>query len=225
MRSSALQVTRPASVRQARDQAYRELILRTAEQIFAADGFHEAKMARVAAAASVSMKTVYELFSSKEALYQAVHEWRAAEFGAVVRNGFPAEGPVLKLARRAIERVVAFFCERPAYLRLQLSEGVGWALGRFGRPEHQSIWRDGFEGATQMVERGMDAGLLVAGDAERTVRVMAAIYQTLLADWLDGDGKRTPGELAEEMNAYFVRAFCVPGTADATGAKATRRRR
>lgn len=223
MKSSALRIARPASVRQARDQAYRELILRTTEQVFAADGFHEAKMARVAAAASVSMKTVYELYPSKDALYQAVHEWRSEEFGELVRDGFPAEGPVLDLARGAIERFVEFFCERPDYLRLQLSEGAGWSLGRFGRPDHQSIWRDGLAGAARIVERGMDAGVLVRGDAERAVRVMTAIYQTILADWLEGGMARSPGELADEIGSYFVRAFCAPGAAGGGSAASARR--
>lgn len=225
MRSPALRVVRPASVRRARDQAYRELILATAEQVFAADGFHEARMARVAAAAGVSMKTVYELFPSKDALYQAVHEWRSAEFGALVRDGFPTDGDVLALARRAIERFVGFFCERPAYLRLQLSEGAGWSLGRFGRPEHQSTWREGLEAATNMVERGMEAGLLVRGDAGRAVRVMTAIYQTILADWLDGGMARSPADLAAEIGDYFVRAFCVVGAPAAPAPEPGKRRR
>ena len=212
-------------MRRARDQAYRELILSTAEEVFAAQGFHDAKMARVAGAAGVSMKTVYELFLSKDALYQAVHAWRSSEFGALVRAGFPTDGPVVELARGAIAQFVGFFCERPAYLRLQLSEGAGWALGRFGRPEHQSIWRDGLDAATRMVERGMEAGLLVPGDAERTVRVMSAIYQTILADWLEGGMARTPHELTDEISAYFVRVFCVPGQAAQRTPEPPRRRR
>ena len=199
------------SVRQARDRAYRKLILRSAEEVFAIEGFARARMARVAEVAGVSLTTIYAQFGGKEELHRTIHEWRSAEFVSLVDEGFPVDGPVLEAVHGAIDRFVRFFCDRPGYLRLHLADGAAWALGRFESPEQRSIWEVGFGLATRFVGRGMEEGLLVPGDAARTVKIMTATYQTVLADWLDGGMKRTADELVRDLEAHFVRAFCVPG--------------
>src|SRR5262245_33008170 len=66
-------------VREARQGAYRSLILEAAERVFAQRGYGEAKVQEIAADAGVATGTVYAIFPSKEELYRAVHQQNLEE--------------------------------------------------------------------------------------------------------------------------------------------------
>ena len=61
------------AVRRARNDAYRALILASAEEVFAERGYRDAKVQEIAEHAGVATGTVYGIFSSKQELYRAVH--------------------------------------------------------------------------------------------------------------------------------------------------------
>ena len=63
-----------ASVQQARAGMYRTLILPAAEHLFAINGVDQVKMQQIAAAAGLSLATVYNTFSGKEEIISTIHE-------------------------------------------------------------------------------------------------------------------------------------------------------
>lgn len=66
--------------RQKRTESRREQVLDAAEQCFRAEGFHGASMARIAAAAAMSVGHIYQYFEGKEAVIIALCERRFAGF-------------------------------------------------------------------------------------------------------------------------------------------------
>ena len=66
--------------RQKRTEQRREQVLDAAEQCFRAEGFHGASMARIAAAAGMSVGHIYQYFESKEAIIIALCERRFSGF-------------------------------------------------------------------------------------------------------------------------------------------------
>src|SRR5689334_4936808 len=77
--------TKPArGLRDARDAMYRAHIVETAERVFSEKGFESTKMQDVAAAAAISLATLYGAFPSKAELYQAIVATRGDELLARV---------------------------------------------------------------------------------------------------------------------------------------------
>lgn len=66
--------------RQKRTESRRDQVLDAAEQCFRAEGFHGASMARVAAAAGMSVGHIYQYFENKEAMIIALCERRFSGF-------------------------------------------------------------------------------------------------------------------------------------------------
>lgn len=66
--------------RQQRTELRQDQVLDAAEQCFRAEGFHGASMARIAAAAGMSVGHIYQYFESKDAVIIALCERRFAGF-------------------------------------------------------------------------------------------------------------------------------------------------
>ncbi|HEX7929432.1 MAG TPA: TetR/AcrR family transcriptional regulator [Sphingomicrobium sp.] len=70
--------------RQQRTELRRDQVLDAAEQCFRAEGFHGASMARIAAAAEMSVGHIYQYFESKDAVIIALCERRFSGFEALL---------------------------------------------------------------------------------------------------------------------------------------------
>jgi AcrR family transcriptional regulator len=66
--------------REQRTEVRRDQVLDAAEQCFRAEGFHGASMARIAAAADMSVGHIYQYFAGKDAIIIALCERRFAGF-------------------------------------------------------------------------------------------------------------------------------------------------
>lgn len=64
----------------ARPKAKRELILKSAAEVFAAKGFHDASINEIALRANIGKGTVYEYFSSKNELFLEVIRFTASYY-------------------------------------------------------------------------------------------------------------------------------------------------
>lgn len=70
--------------RQQRTELRRDQVLDAAEQCFRAEGFHGASMARIAAAAEMSVGHIYQYFANKDAVIIALCERRFSGFEALL---------------------------------------------------------------------------------------------------------------------------------------------
>ncbi|RRS01220.1 TetR/AcrR family transcriptional regulator [Glycomyces terrestris] len=66
------------------DTPVRDQVLEAADRLFYAKGTHAVGMDELRAAAGVSLKRLYQLFESKEALIEAVLQWRDATLTAEI---------------------------------------------------------------------------------------------------------------------------------------------
>jgi AcrR family transcriptional regulator len=81
--------------RQKRTELRRDQVLEAAERCFRAEGFHGASMARIAAAADMSVGHIYQYFAGKEAIIIALCERRFSGFEQLlVAAEEQAPGPV-----------------------------------------------------------------------------------------------------------------------------------
>lgn len=70
----------------ARPKAKREVILKSAAEVFAVKGFHDASISEIAMNANIGKGTVYEYFSSKNSLFLEVIRFTASHYLRMVKT-------------------------------------------------------------------------------------------------------------------------------------------
>jgi AcrR family transcriptional regulator len=186
-------------VREAKQAAYRELVLEAAERVFAARGYEDAKIEQIARESQLSLGTLYTVFAGKSEIFQAVHEQHDAE---LLRCGLePARGVAdpLEALVAGVRGYTRYFVEHPAFLRMTLREGATWgteqAVAR-SRMRTQA-WKRGVAMLGLAIERCSEAGLVHESDPTLLARMLIAMQQVRLAHWLESEMTEPPAAVVE----------------------------
>lgn len=207
-----------ADFSKAREHMYRDLLVSAGEEIFARYGYDAAHMQDIAAAAGVSLKTVYNYFPGKRELYQEIKSVRGQALLAEV------EGVMTGLAARfakaplptileGMETHLRFFMTHPGYLNIHLLEGYAWFDSQ-ARTGQEELWQRGRLVIEQLFKFGIEAGLFVPQPPNQLLAHLISLQQTRLATWV-ADGMQQPiDDVIDVAKAEFVRFFCVPAMAN-----------
>ena len=199
-----IQARAKEKVRQARNDAYRDLILEAAQRVFAERGYAEAKVADIAQAAGVATGTVYGIFPGKEDLYRAIHRDNLDEL-ARRYAAIPVSSSVRETLLARSEMSTRFLTSRPDYLRIYLREAESWGFDPSELPSDAAAFVD-----LALFERGVANGELVDEDPQLLQSLMLANGQVHLAHWLRGGMRQDPVELAAQIQAFTRRAIFRP---------------
>lgn len=191
-------------VRQARHEAYRDLILEAAEQVFAEKGYAEAKVADIALAAGVATGTVYGIFPGKQDLYRAIHRENLDEL-ARRYAAIPSGGSVRDTILARSEVSTHFLTSRPAYLRVYLREAGSWGFDASDLPQDAAAFMD-----RALYERGVETGELIAEDPQLLQSLVLASSQVHLTHWLRGGMREDSAAVSSRIQAYTRRAIFRP---------------
>jgi AcrR family transcriptional regulator len=191
-------------VREAREGAYRSLIVAAAERVFAARGYGEAKVSDIADAAGVAVGTVYALYPSKAVLYRAVHE---ANLAALAERYAAIEGgrDSRHVIRDRIAASTRFLTERPDYLRIYLREAAGWGFDATALPKGAADFVD-----LDLYRRGVERGELAAADPELLQSLAMSGSHVILFHWLKGGMRESADELTARILAHTERTLFAP---------------
>jgi len=188
-------------VRQARQEAYRDLILEAAQRVFAEKGYAEAKVADIAQAAGVATGTVYGIFPGKEDLYRAIHRENLDEL-AHRYAAIPVRSSVQETLLARSETSTRFLTSRPDYLRIYLREAERWGFDPSQLPGDAAAFVD-----LALFERGVANGELVDADPQLLQSLMLASGQVHLAHWMRSGMREEPSALAARIQAFTRRAI------------------
>jgi AcrR family transcriptional regulator len=200
----AVQARAKEKVRQARNDAYRDLILEAAQRVFAEKGFADAKVADIAQAAGVATGTVYGIFPGKEDLYRAIHR---ANLDELTRRyaALPSRGSVRETLLARSEASTRYLTSRPDYLRIYLREAERWGFDPSDLPGDAAAFVD-----LALFQRGVANGELVDEDPQLLQSVMMASGQVHLAHWLRNGMREDPAALVARIQAFAQRAIFRP---------------
>jgi TetR/AcrR family transcriptional repressor of mexJK operon len=203
--------TVPARLRDAKDAAYRDLILDVAEQEFAERGYEATLMKDIAGSAGISLATLYARFEAKMDLYRAVHHRRLGALNQALAAGAVRTGDALTQMLSSMRVYVTFHMTHPTWLRMHLREGNSWSGDeKLRSPEQTDAWNRGQRSMAKTFQRGMDEGLFAQGDPVLLARLTNALHQTVLSRWVEEGMAEGPQAVVERMQALFIRAFCTP---------------
>jgi|GEM_PF-1478400 len=196
-----------AKLRSAREELYRERILQAAERVFAEGPFEASGIREIAERAGLSVGSVYGIFEGKEALFRAVHERRSAELFERMAEVIDTGAEPRALIEQGIEETLRFFCERPSYLCMHLQDRTAWALEGQGTDIQSESWQRGRELMRVAFATGMREGTFYEGDPESNARMMMAMHQVKLAEWLASEPRPASEDVARDLKLLFQRAF------------------
>jgi AcrR family transcriptional regulator len=198
------------NARREREGLYRRLVLEAAERIFAEKGFDGARIEEIAAASGLSLGTLYSVFAGKPDVMRAVHEARNREILArSARAAADAAGPLEQLLA-ATRASVEFFVGHPDYLRIHLRGGHAWALdAAAARTRSQAhAWDEGIELYSGIFESGIASAVFHPGSPRLLARMVIAMQQVQLADWVERGMQQAPAALVGDMHAWLRRSLC-----------------
>jgi AcrR family transcriptional regulator len=113
--------------RRDRERAFRaQLILESAETVFAEHGFQGAAVEEIAARSEVAIATLYKMFGSKEEIFAALIEYRQEEFIVSIRGAALTGGSPLEQLDRLLRAVFEYFDLHKTAFRIYLTATHGF---------------------------------------------------------------------------------------------------
>lgn len=189
-----------------RGELYRSLVLEAAEEEFAKHGFAEARVQRVADSVGLSVGTLYNLFESKEGLYEELHRLRGNALIELLVAALSREAPVLAKLGDAVHTLVQFTVEHPKYMSLVLQRGNAWSSQRAHLFAEQYFDR-GVELASSLCQLAIERGEMVADDPRRIVLTLTGVLQAQMASWLDKGMREAPDAVTSRIIDLYRRMY------------------
>jgi|SRR5690554_3121881 len=187
-------------------ERYRQLILEAAEPIFAYSGFDGAKMQDIAAAAGISLNTLYSVFKGKLELFAALQEEQGHALLDAARPLLELSDDPMEMLEAGVRGYLHFLSEHPNFLRIHLFEQDAWALGGRSRTDAQRRqFEFGLRLFSDLYRLGLERGDFVEEDPELMARMIIAQHQVLLAEFIK-EGRGGDRELlVQRAIAYLKR--------------------
>ncbi|HVN39718.1 MAG TPA: helix-turn-helix domain-containing protein [Myxococcota bacterium] len=206
-------------VREARQDAYRSLILESAQRVFAQRGYDAVKVQEIADEAGIATGTVYAIFDSKQELYRAIHRVNLEELAKRYAE-IPGDRDTRDVICDRITVSTRFLIERPDYLRIYLREAAGWGFDASALPRVAADFTD-----PALYRRGVEHGELVDEDPELLQSLAMSTGHVILYHWLKDGMRESADELVERIRAHTERTlFARPLASDPAAARARARR-
>jgi len=191
-------------VHRLRDRIRKETVrsvLAAAEDVFAAEGLHEASMAQIAERAGVAVGTLYNHFKDRDALLKALIDQRKSEMYERIdrRRAEVAKEPFQEQLEAFVTAIVEHFEEHRSFLQIIfMSEHKGG-------PKHADTVKKLFERLELLLKVGHREKVLRADpDSAFPVMLLGALRGTLLRD-LYGVPPMSPAARVAALIEFFLR--------------------
>jgi AcrR family transcriptional regulator len=175
-----------------RKSARREEILKVASAVFAAKGYHEAKMDDIAAAAKVAKGTLYLYFDDKRAIFSELIDGLFARLsGAIIQ--VDTEGDVAAQIKHNIRAVIGVIVEQPELMRMLFDQASG--VDKEFRKKMDAFYVGLKHLLITSLKDGQSLGIVKKGDA----RLYASFTVGALKEILVEAAARTTGHRTREQ--------------------------
>ncbi|HVV71294.1 MAG TPA: TetR/AcrR family transcriptional regulator [Verrucomicrobiae bacterium] len=180
-------------------------ILRAAEAVFAAHGFHAASIEQIAGTAEYGTGTVYLYFRDKEALYLELFEEKIRELSDLIRQRTkqikdPGEA-ILQLVTARME----FFERNRAFFRIYAREGLNREeAGQERWAGVMGLYADYLRLLAGLIGAGQRRGLFRKGDPHHLAVALSGMMIQLTRDQLQSHGERPLTDLTPMILDLFL---------------------
>ena len=187
------------------------IVLEAAGSSFEKVGVAATKMEQLARKAGISLATLYTVYRGKAEIVDALHEQRLREIHAASLAARQAESNPLDALLAGSRAYITYFIEHPDYLRLYIDEGSSWGVrdSMVAGTRRAEVWSEGVAQFAVIFRQGIESGVFATGDPDQLARMMLAMQQVQLSDWLHDMKKVDPKVLVASTETLLTRAFCI----------------
>ena len=190
--------------RQARGERRIAEILTAAGQVFAESGYSATTTNAIAARSGISIGTLYQYFSNKDAIADALAERYAGELDelqGVLAVPDPAALPLPELITRVLDPMLDYHLANPGCTMLFMGPDIPERLADIHAPLHAAMQ------ARVETFIGLLSPGLPADEARLGAEITVSAFKGLLAPLLAADASRRPAvqaEIAQLFIGYFT---------------------
>ena len=188
------------------DRAQRRAqILARAREVFAARGYHAAKIDDIVEAADVARGTFYLYFEDKKAVFaELVDRFLQRLHLSILRIDVSA--PVEPQVRENIRRILELFLQDRAMTKILLADAPGLDV-EFDR-KLQSVVEEVVKLLAKSLAEGQELGIVAPGDPRVYAHLaIGAMKELLYRAVQEGVPESDAGRLGEQVYAFFLRGF------------------
>ena len=189
--------------RKEREKAQRErLILRSAEKVFAKKGFQGATIQEIAAESELAVGTIYNFFSSKEALYSEIITSRLTEMRQEVLGKTQEIPDVRKRLKTMLELQSSFIEKNRDFFIIFLRDHnrYPWSLAKDLGEEVSRRYQLYLETLRTLFMEGIQKGIFKAYDPEDLAEAWGGLCNTFFYKWLL---ERPPWDLKTKSKTIY----------------------
>jgi len=190
------------TVRSETRAAYREAILIAAERVFGRLGFHDAKMADIAAEAGVAAGTLYNYFKNKDQVFESILARGHDRHFEVIKPVLSIENPLDRL-RAITEASLRFLQENGALFMVYIRRGG--MENRMLRQLGESPDQDYHERHQQLVQAAFAEAIACKQlrddiPAEELAGLFSGLTESIIFSWIRGG---CPPNLLQKLDLLF----------------------
>ena len=186
--------------------AHRREILEAAERVFARNGYRGSTVEQIAQEAEFAVGTLYNFFKSKEELYEEVLASLIEQALALLRERVLSEADPVKAVEALVELRVAILDEHKGFARVvfqtPLAEHGDASLALPARC--LSLIGEAQAAFTQVLERGIAAGVLVDIGAADLGVCLQGILNAFVAQWLIHEPQESQAERVARLRGIVL---------------------
>lgn len=164
-------------------QAKSAAILEAAVRVFADKGVVATKMIDIAKEAGIGKGTVYEYFSSKEAIFLEAMNLYLLQFEGVMQETLQSKGDPQSRLWQLMSRVIQDLAELTDVIQIMLDF---WAVGL--RSEQFNVWRSAYDNFRGIIARtiteGIESGQFRPVNADSAARSLMAVLDGLVFQYI-----------------------------------------
>jgi AcrR family transcriptional regulator len=177
--------------------------------VFGTKGFHDAQMTEIAAAAELSLASLYSMFTGKEEIYREVIRSAAEDMSRAILERLE---PVTDLGERPLRLIDALFeCfeENHDLLRILLSgtQGLPWRIRARTADSGRDVVDEFTNRVIALCREASDAGKLAGLDPDAFASSLIGAVSNAAARAIDEDPQQPLTRLAPGIRAVFARAL------------------
>ena len=202
--NSSVNSRRPRPRRERERRQRRADILRAAESVFAAQGFHAASVDQIASAADYATGTVYLYFHDKEALYLELFQEKIRELARLIRERTSGLEDPVEAIRQLVAARMEYFERNRAFFRIYAREGTNIFEPRQERWSGvRRLYADYLRRLAALIRGGQRLGVLRDGDPHQLAVALSGIMIQLTRDKLQ---RRRAGPLTD-LTSFVLDTF------------------
>jgi len=222
---SVVNARRPRPRRERERRQRRADILRAAESVFAAHGFHASSVEQIASTADYATGTVYLYFQDKEGLYLELFEEKIRELARLIRERTSGLTDSVEAIRQVVAARMEYFERNRAFFRIYAREGTnGFEPSQERWSGVRRLYADYLRRLAGLISEGQRKEVLRDGDPHQLAVALSGMMIQLTRDKLQ---RRRAGPLTDltpfVLDTFFNGALVPERSANHKSTKATSR--